>query len=112
VEPKYEAIKTRLRAWGGYCRGGVYLGLPRRSVLQQFMGRGIRPPPLDNLPPDIQEIEDAVRKAPDEHKRLLVTVYCKDGTMKEKAIRLGVSRRALFRQLDNAVMTIAVLVGY
>ena len=91
--------RWRLKEWGRWSRH-ENSGWPSISPMFRLFsgGRG-----HDQEPPkDVMEIDGIVRRADTHDKMVLIVVYCQSGSMRERALRIGVDRRTLGRHLENA----------
>jgi len=94
--------KYRLKQWGGWCRGGVSLGLPTMAAFARANtgGRAV----FDGIamPRHIQEVEDAVNSLPMQERQVLNWVYCRAGSLRWKAACRGISLQNLRTRLKHA----------
>lgn len=94
-------IRLKLAQWGRRCRA-IGVGFPSMSATEKArIGRGgVFTGPA--LPPDLEEIDAAVSRAPVEHKKVLVECYTKSGHWRDHAARLSLTERTYFRQKKGA----------
>lgn len=97
-----EWTRVRLSQWGRWCRGGVQTGYPSRSAFVRA-GEGARGESggLD-LPPSIEEVEQAVRALSAELRQAIHAVYVWRGPFWVRAVRVGASERTLRRRVREA----------
>ena len=97
-----EWTRVRLSQWGRWCRGGVQTGYPSRSALvragEGARGEGSGP----ELPPSIEEVEQAVRALSAELRQAIHAVYVWRGPFWVRAVRVGASERTLRRRVREA----------
>jgi hypothetical protein len=97
-----EWTRVRLSQWGRWCRGGVQTGYPSRSAFvragEGARGEGSGP----ELPPSIEEVEQAVRALSAELRQAIHAVYVWRGPFWVRAVRVGASERTLRRRVREA----------
>jgi hypothetical protein len=97
-----EWTRVRLSQWGRWCRGGVQTGYPSRSAFvragEGARGEGSGP----DLPPSIEEVEQAVRTLSAELRQAIHAVYVWRGPFWVRAVRVGASERTLRRRVREA----------
>lgn len=92
-------VIRRLTFWGRWAKGGLP-SLPTMSSIERArMGRGGRP--SDEMPEDIAEVDHAVCIAPAPLKRALISYYAMRGTLEDKALNCGISRREFLRRKER-----------
>lgn len=99
------STRFRLQTWGVLCSNEVNLG-PKPVSMER--GRSTGRPVLAELPPDIKEVDRAVKRVRPDYRRVLVMRYCYKGSGAEKIQRLGISRPRYYRLLDRAVVAVTV----
>ena len=97
-----EWTRVRLSQWGRWCRGGVQTGYPSRSAFvragEGARGQGDGP----DLPPSIEEVEQAVRALSADQRQAIHAVYVWRGPFWVRAVRVGASERTLRRRVREA----------
>jgi hypothetical protein len=97
-----EWTRVRLSQWGRWCRGGVQTGYPSRSAFvragEGARGEGSGP----DLPPSIEEVEQAVRTLSADQRQAIHAVYVWRGPFWVRAVRVGASERTLRRRVREA----------
>lgn len=88
--------KYRLTEWGRWSRDPPAL----RSNWCILWGRS--PSEKMRMPDHIQEVDGIICRLEPKPRIVLIVHYCQDGSGREKAIRLGVSKSDYFRDLDVA----------
>jgi hypothetical protein len=69
-------------------------------MFKVMFGRGAQN--LTEMPPHIQEIDHIICVSPPDIRATLIKFYTAGGTIEDKAISLGISRRSLMRRVDRA----------
>jgi hypothetical protein len=93
--------RAKLTQWGRKCRA-LGTGFPSMSTTEKArIGRGGRfSGPA--LPPDLEEIDVIVSRAPKHHQAILVEAYTKSGSGSQHAGRLRFSLRDYWRRKTEA----------
>ena len=95
-----------MRAWGSWARGGIP-SLPTMSTTEKArIGRG--GVPSDEMPPIIAEVDHVVCIAPADQRIVLIVAYAHTGPVKDKAMRLRLSRWQFRRRLERAESFVAL----
>jgi hypothetical protein len=97
--------RLRLALWARWMRGGIK-GFPTCSA---FMSEG-HGGAIDaaDLPPDIEEVNQAVNRAEPPNKRIIVVAYTQGGSRREQEQRMNLSRWSFKRRLEHAEWEIKV----
>lgn len=97
-----EYTRVRLSQWGRWCQGGRRTGYPTSSAFVNA-NTGSRCTGYDSdMPPDIEEVENAVRHLSYALASVVIAVYARKGPIWLKATKIGVSRWTLRRRLGTA----------
>lgn len=94
-------LRIKLYEWG--CRNRAQgIGYPNMSSHEKALrGRGGRSE-WPSLPPDLQEIDQAVLHLEPEHKLIIAECYTHYGTHDDHMIRLRLNRATYFRKKNLA----------
>lgn len=89
--------RHRLREWGKWAAGGESrLGSMFRSLF------GVGGTESMEMPEHIQEVDIIVCRADHEHRGALVQVYTRGGSLRDKALVLGLATSTLAYRLERA----------
>lgn len=99
-------VKRRLIFWGRWAQTGLPT-LPTMSTIEKARsGRG--GVPNDEMPPDIAEVDHVVCIAPQHIKMALIVYYAQRGGKEEKARRIGLTRWAFRRRVEQGESFVAL----
>lgn len=88
--------RYRLKEWSRYGRDDIK-GYPRRWAIGGT--RGARDPNTE-MPLHIAVIDMIVRQMEPQPRSFLIAHYCQNGSGREKALRMGVSKTTYFRWVE------------
>ena len=94
-------VRLKLYQWGrmNKARG---IGYPSMCATEKArVGRGGVYRERE-LPPDLEDVDEAVRSSPPQHKLIIVECYTKDGDYRDHAARLRLSVDAWYRRKNSA----------
>jgi hypothetical protein len=94
--------RVRLTRWGQWCRQSTHLGYPRSAAFTHANQGGRASSDGSEMPNDVQEIEDCIKRMSYALRQPIMIVYVKPGPLWLKAYRMGISRRTLKRRLLTA----------
>ena len=103
-------IHERLIEWSEAVKGGVGVQ-GYGSMFNAAVGDSVRVEQGCRVPfsLSVEETEKAVQSLPDALKKIVIEFYVNDSsTLEQKLKALGISKRTLYRRLDNAHGMIAV----
>jgi DNA-directed RNA polymerase specialized sigma24 family protein len=98
--------RLRLTLWARYVKGNAWpRGYPSASAFVHA-NEGERIPhnaPLPPMPPDIEETDQVVCRAPEHHRTVLYVFYLQDCSFRERARRVRMSTYRFKKALARAV---------
>lgn len=106
-------VEVLLAAWGWWAlkRGSGALGYPSVSPMFRDAPRGDSygsAIPLGMANRDMEAVDMAVRRLPDELRKAVVEMYQRGGSLRAVAARIKISDKTLRKRLDEAYEKIAL----
>jgi hypothetical protein len=97
-----EWTRVRLSQWGRYCRGGSRTGYPTASAFVHADEGGRGSDDCSPMPPELQEVEDVVRRMSWSLAGPIHADYIWQGPRWFKCVKLGISLSTYKRRLRTS----------
>ena len=91
----------RLVFWGRWAAGGTGLGYPCMSALMRIKAGG-KSTAIAEANPDLIRTDQIIANAELRHRRVLVRQYCVQGSIREKALRMGLPKSTYWDLVEEA----------